>query len=238
MDSFWIVSISLQRIKSISKFDYSKPISLSLEEGENFGLVIPVYSWVLPKIVEDFIKKMNLTVKGSSHYFFPVVTYGTTPGVNDRLANGLLKEKGFSFDAYYSVKMPDTWTPVFNLSDKEKVKKINDQATLDSEKVAADIASKKKGNFMQRRLPIIVEPFSKLSYANMRKTKHFHVEDTCIGCSLCARNCPIGAIEMEDKKPVWIKQNCLMCLICLHHCPKFAIQYGKNSKKHGQYVHP
>ena len=28
-----------------------------------------------------------------------------------------------------------------------------------------------------------------------------------------------------------------MCLACLHHCPKFAIQYGKNTKKHGQYVH-
>lgn len=237
MDSFRIVSIFLQRVKSISKFDYSKPISLSLEEGENSGLVIPAYSWVLPKIVEDFLKKRNLTVKGASHYFFLVVTYGTTPGVTDRLANGLLKEKGFSFDSYYSVKMPDTSTPVFNLSDKEKVKKINDQASLDSEKVAEDIASKKKGNFMQRR-PMIVEPFSKLSYANMRKTKNFHVEDTWFGCSLCARNCPIGAIAMEDKKPVWIKKSCLMCLRCLHHCPKFAIQYGKNTKKHGQYVHP
>ena len=26
------------------------------------------------------------------------------------------------------------------------------------------------------------------------------------------------------------------CLGCLHKCPTFAIQYGRNTKKHGQYV--
>ena len=29
-----------------------------------------------------------------------------------------------------------------------------------------------------------------------------------------------------------------MCLGCLHRCPKFAIQYGRNTKKHGQYTNP
>ena len=29
-----------------------------------------------------------------------------------------------------------------------------------------------------------------------------------------------------------------MCLGCLHRCPEFAIQYGKNTKKHGQYMNP
>ncbi len=29
-----------------------------------------------------------------------------------------------------------------------------------------------------------------------------------------------------------------MCLGCLHRCPKFAIQHGKDTARHGQYVHP
>lgn len=45
------------------------------------------------------------------------------------------------------------------------------------------------------------------------------------------------AIEMQDKRPVWVKEKCTMCLGCLHRCPKFAIQYGKNTKQHGQYQH-
>ena len=34
-------------------------------------------------------------------------------------------EKGLSFAAYFSVKIPDTWTPTFDLSDLQKVRRIN-----------------------------------------------------------------------------------------------------------------
>lgn len=45
-------------------------------------------------------------------------------------------------------------------------------------------------------------------------------------------------IEMLDGKPVWVKGKCVMCLGCLHRCPKFAIQYGENTRRHGQYTNP
>ena len=94
------------------------------------------------------------------------------------------------------------------------------------------------GDFMKNKIPY---PLAKIGYHieydAMRKTKHFSVEDTCVGCGLCAKNCPISAIKLKDRKPEWMKEQCVMCLACLHHCPKFAIQYGKHTKKHGQYVH-
>lgn len=72
----------------------------------------------------------------------------------------------------------------------------------------------------------------------VRRTSHFHVENSCIGCGLCAKKCPVQAIALQGKKPVWIKEKCVMCLGCLHRCPKFAIQYGSKTKQHGQYTNP
>lgn len=134
--------------------------------------------------------------------------------------------------------MPDTWTPIFDLSDAEEVKKINQQADLHIQDVVNRVVEKREGDFSQRRLPRIVAGLARENYNRARMTRHLHVTDACIGCGLCMRNCPVQAIEMRDKKPVWVKEQCLMCLRCLHHCPKFAIQYDDRTQEHGQYVHP
>ena len=39
-----------------------------------------------------------------------------------------------------------------------------------------------------------------------RRTAHFRVEDSCIGCGLCARKCPVQAIRMENGRPVWAQE--------------------------------
>ncbi|MBF1002635.1 MAG: 4Fe-4S binding protein, partial [Lachnospiraceae bacterium] len=73
----------------------------------------------------------------------------------------------------------------------------------------------------------------------MRKTKNLSVSDACIGCTLCAKKCPVQAIAMQNKKPAWVKEDCTMCLGCLHRCPKHAIYYGsgKATNAHGQYTY-
>ena len=49
-------------------------------------------------------------------------------------------------------------------------------------------------------------------------------EELCKGCTKCARNCPVGAIEGEIKKPHKIDQSkCIKCGTCLNACPFKAI---------------
>ena len=49
-------------------------------------------------------------------------------------------------------------------------------------------------------------------------------EDKCIGCTKCARNCPVGAISGEIKKTHYIDPSkCIKCGVCVENCPKNAI---------------
>ena len=201
------------------------------------GIITPTYAWGLPSIVRDFLNA--LVLDGHPPYLWFLTTYGTATGQAGRFANEIMQKKGLSFLAYFSVKMPDTWTPAFDLSDPQKVRRINLKAEPEIDFAIEKIQSRSAGDYMRNKVPtILARAFYGLEYDSMRKTSHFRVETSCIGCGLCARNCPVQAIVMQDKHPVWVKAQCVMCLSCLHHCPKFAIQYENRTKKHGQYTNP
>ena len=194
----------------------------------------PRISGGLPSIVREFLEKASF----ETNYLYFIATYGTTPGAAGAMASKAIR--GREIDAYYSVRVADTWTPTFDLSTPEKVARFTKTTEAEINRVIECVRARHTNVHMSPRLPLfLAERITQPLYdGRARCTAHLRVEESCIGCGLCAKKCPVQAIEMRNKRPVWVKEKCAMCLGCLHRCPKFAIQYGGKTKKHGQYTNP
>jgi NAD-dependent dihydropyrimidine dehydrogenase PreA subunit len=203
--------------------------------GEKIGIVTPTFFYGPPSILREFLQKADL----QSDYIYYVSTYGSTPGGARRIAEKYL---GKRIDAWYCIRMPDTWTVGFDLSTPEKVANFTITTEQDLDFVIGRVKALVKGDQLTAKIkaPALFVRIAYPMYEGARKTSHLSADGNCIGCGLCAKKCPVQAIEMQDKHPVWVKDRCVMCFGCLHRCPKFAIQYdgGAKTRKHGQYTHP
>lgn len=160
-------------------------------EADMIGIVSPTYDWGLPSIVKEFLEKASFRTE----YLFFVSTYGTMPGASGYIANKAIR--GRNIDAYYSVRMVDTWTPIFDLSTPKKVAKYTVKTEAEIDSVIRSVNERHVNKHMPGRTPaffteLIAEP---IYNKNVRRTANFHVEESCIGCGLCERKCPVQAIS-------------------------------------------
>ena len=218
--------------KSISLLDVKE---VSLKQGENLGFVFPTYFFGLPTIVEERLRDMHF-VHAENAYVYCVILYGSVCGQADNALKKILAAKNIRLQASYAVKMPDTWTPVFNVSDPVKVSRRCFAADENIGRIIPKITAHMK-HHITVKLPRGLSAMMRMGYPSARRTCHLHAYDACIGCGLCVRNCPVQAIALQENHPVWVKKECVMCLSCLHHCPVNAIQYDKKTRYHGQFVH-
>ena len=131
--------------------------------------------------------------------------------------------------------MVDNYTLVFNVKNAAKNEAKNLRAEESIKNIVFLINNKTGGYHNHHRGLWPASKATKVMYNVSRKTAPFKVSEDCIGCGLCAKQCPTHAISLDYGKPVWKNKKCALCLGCLHNCPVNAINYGPTTKNHGQY---
>ena len=212
--------------KSLQDTMQSIESAQSIKQDKIIGIVTPVYFFGLPDIVKDFLERLSVSPKS---YFYLVVTYGGKPGNIGKEANSIMQKKGTGFYAMYGVKMVDTYIPMYDASKNEKVES---QIDPQIEEIITQIKERRIGDYLKGTVPVLINKACSFQYKQIRKTDNLTIDESCIHCGLCAKECPEQAIEIKDHV-TFIKEQCMMCLRCLHHCPVNAIRF-KNKDK-GQY---
>lgn len=197
--------------------------------GARIGLVFPVYAWGAPLIVERFCKQMKLS---ECAYAYAVCTCGDEAG----LAMRRLKKK-FSYHSAWSIAMPNNYIIGYDLDSEAHEQEKMRSAAVRLEAISQAILTEERVYDVHEGVGAGVKTalIRPLFNTFARATKHFYAKDVCNGCGLCARICPIGAISMQENRPVWVKKHCTQCLGCINRCPMRAIEYGKSTTKRGRY---
>ena len=211
----------------------------ALEFGpeEILGIVFPVYSWSVPKLVSEFLRTVR--IKGKPAYIFAACTCGDETGLTIKHLKKDLSKQCLTLDAFFSFQMPETYInlPGFNLDTPENAQRKIDGTKTQLKETVKLIQQRAQGNFDQLKggssflKSNILKP---LFYGLLITDRKFRVSDSCIGCGICAKNCPLHNITIENDRPKW-NGHCTNCMSCYHRCPKNAINFGKATLGKGQY---
>lgn len=209
--------------------------SFTLSDGEKIGFVFPVYAWLPPKIVSEFLKKVSFVNLKKENYAYCIMTCGSDVGKALDVTSKAAAKKGITLSGMASIVMPDNYVVMFDIDTPEDIANRIVNARIQLEKISEKISKFEKFEDVKYQSfsafkTYAVGPFFNAFLTNPR---HFYAEKTCTKCGLCEKICPTKNIIVKDA-PIWGK-NCTACLACLHRCPVRAIQYGKGTKNKGRY---
>ena len=206
--------------------------------SEKVGFIFPLYYSGLPKIVFDFINKIDLN---NSNYFFAVIT--SAGDVNElplQQLEKILKTKTKTLSAGFFITMPNNYIIGFDIHSEERQKEFFEMAFKQIESIP-EILNNKKENLNQDVFEKILSRSEKFNSTFRKKVyesdKSFYADDNCSSCGICEKVCPVNNIILKEGIPEW-QHKCQQCLACINFCPEKSIQFGTKTLTSNRYHHP
>ena len=232
----------LKEFESFFKIQNNEVKMIKIESGEYIPtdidiLIIgyPVHAFNAPKIVLDYFNNISFFKEGLPTYIVKTSGEGLTlnNGSSNKLTS-ILKNKGITIFNEYHYLMP--YNIIFRHSDKMAYKMwkivlelipLDAKEILDKKRIVIKYSLGTK--FVSNALRI-EQPGAHIIGSG------FEVNNNCIHCGLCEKNCPTKNIIIKKNK-VYFKEKCMICMRCVFNCPKDAIKPGilNRWKVNGQY---
>lgn len=181
----------------------------------------PVHAFNAPAPVLKFLK--GLPRAGCKTPVYLVRTSGEPLKLND--ASGitpkkLLKKREYQVLGEFSYVMP--YNIIFRHSDGMATrmwKAAQLRIPQDAKEISVAMEHLNKVNAFSRIVSFVL----RIEHTAMPIVgRKFHATEDCIGCEICAKQCPQNNITLIDGKPVF-GNACVACMGCAFHCPKNAV---------------
>jgi NAD-dependent dihydropyrimidine dehydrogenase PreA subunit/flavodoxin len=201
------------------------PESCVFGDDEMVGICFPVYACQAPPNVQRFASKL----KPNGAFTYAVCNYSNFAGhALEHFSSEVLH-----INSGYGLLMPDDTSVMgYTFDDEESTREKLKTAPERLEKIIDRIKKRESDVFDadEGPDPDAYDTLADTFYPAAVTEPFFVDNDLCIGCGLCAKNCPVSAIEMRDDRPVWVKDHCYYCSGCINNCPKEAIGFGDKSE--------
>ena len=206
--------------------------------SEKIGVIFPLYYYGLPKIIFDFMNKIDLD---QTNYIFAVITMGGEwEGASLLQLEKILRTKSKTLNAGFFITMPNNFIFDLDITPEDQEKELIEKSIVQIEKIAESV----KKNMQNMKIDINQKRGKRIERTNLifhkqvnESDKHFLADENCNNCGICEKVCPVNNIILIKSIPEW-QHNCQQCLACINFCPEKAIQYGKETLKTQRYYHP
>ncbi len=208
----------------------NKEFNLNILEYDLFGIAYPIHAFNAPSNILKFAKSLDKLPKKTKKSYFIIKTSGEPLKLNNISSlklRSILKKKGYVLTNEYHYCMP--YNIIFRHTNNMVYKMWNIASNvipLDATEIINNKESKLSYVLFGRLLAFI---FRIEHWGGRFNGKHYKVNDTCLKCGKCIKNCPTNNITIENNEFKFNK-NCLMCMRCSFNCPVDAIKIGLFNK--------
>jgi len=208
--------------------DISIPFKLDKQpcDYDIVGVGYPIHAFNCPKIVIDFINRLEKT---KSKYTFVFKTSGEPFWMNNAssyLLEKALNKKGLSINQEMHFLMP--YNIIFRYK-KAIVKQMLTYLDAMTNVFALKVANQEENPPVYHFLTLLTAFIYRIQWFGATFNGRFYrvVKRKCINCDICIKNCPAKNIYRDKRKnKIKFNGNCSMCMRCAMDCPTNAINIG------------